>query len=87
MAPSQTSRGIPIPQMSLSCRAKNKQSDSDAGSQSKHPYLRFSSRQTRVIVTTRNQAASAFVVFEGRKSPQKGFSPEVPNSPSLAGNF
>jgi hypothetical protein len=31
--------GITIPQISLSCRAKNEQRDSDARSQSKHPYL------------------------------------------------
>ena len=36
------------PQMSLSCRAKGEQRDSDALSQSKHPCPPFSSRQTGV---------------------------------------
>src|SRR5579864_7228088 len=49
--------GTTIPQMSLSCRAKKEQRDSDARSQSKHPYPRFNSRPPQL--RTRTMAGGA----------------------------
>src|SRR5580704_17866008 len=66
--------GTTIPQMSLSCRAKKEQRDSDAPSQSKHPYPRFNPRQSQVPTpwpAARTTGTSTIVEerpFQGRVS-------------------